>query len=67
MTTRRALLLGFGGLALAGGSYAGGALREARAQAGTRLFGQSSVIETDAGALEYAVVGYDAARGGRRI
>ncbi|MEQ8694539.1 MAG: hypothetical protein RIC85_04360 [Gammaproteobacteria bacterium] len=57
MTTRRAFLLGLGGLALAGGSYALGAFREARAQANTRLFGQSSVIEANAGALEYAVVG----------
>lgn len=58
MTTCRALLLGLGGLALAGGSYAGGAFREARAQAATRLFGQSSVIDTRAGALEYAVAGH---------
>ena len=60
MTTRRALLLGLGGFALAVGSYAGGAFREARAQAGTRLFGQSSVIETSAGALEYATAGHGA-------
>lgn len=57
MTTRRKLILGLGSLALAGGGYAAGAFREARGQADTRLFGQSAVIETTAGALEYAVAG----------
>ena len=57
MTTRRALLLGLGGLALGGGGYAAGAFREARRQAESRLYGQGSVIETRAGALEYAVAG----------
>ncbi len=57
MTTRRALLLGLGGLALAGGGYAWGGYREARARTKSRLFGQSSVIDTRAGALEYAVAG----------
>lgn len=57
MTTRRSLLLGLTGLALAGGGYAAGAFREARAQAATRLFGQGTVIEARVGALEYAVAG----------
>lgn len=57
MTTRRNLLLGVGGLALAGAGYAAGAFREAGTQVDSRLFGQSSVIDTGAGALEYAVAG----------
>lgn len=57
MTTRRNLLLGVGGIALAGAGDAAGAFREAGAQVDSRLFGQSSVIETGAGALEYAVAG----------
>jgi 2-hydroxy-6-oxonona-2,4-dienedioate hydrolase len=57
MTTRRKVVLGLGGLALAGGAYATGAFREARAQSDGRLFGQGTVIETRAGAIEYAVAG----------
>ena len=57
MTTRRNILLGISGLVLAGGGYAAGAFGEARAQADTRLMGQSTVIDTSAGALEYAVAG----------
>jgi len=57
MTTRRGLLLGLSGLVLAGGGYVAGAFREARGQAERRLFGHSSVIESRAGALEYAVAG----------
>lgn len=57
MATRRNLLLGLGGLALTGGGYAMGAFREARAQAEGRLFGHGTLIETRAGALEYAVAG----------
>lgn len=57
MTTRRNLLLGLGGLALTGGGYAMGAFREARFQSDNRLHGQGSLIETRAGALEYAVAG----------
>jgi 2-hydroxy-6-oxonona-2,4-dienedioate hydrolase len=57
MTTRRKLLLGLGGLALAGGGYATGAFREARIQADGRLYGQGTLIETRAGTLEYAVAG----------
>ncbi len=57
MTTRRTLLLGLGGLALAVGGYGAGAFHEARKQVGSRLFGQGTVIETSAGPLEYAVAG----------
>ena len=57
MATRRNLLLGLSGLALTGGSYAMGAFREARMQSDSRLLGQGSLIETRAGALEYAVAG----------
>lgn len=57
MTTRRSLILGLGGLALAGGGYTAGAFGEARKQADSRLFGQATVIETSAGPLEYAVSG----------
>ena len=57
MTTRRIFLLGMGGLAVAGGSYALGGSQEARAQANTRLFGQSTVIDSSAGALEFAEAG----------
>ena len=57
MTTRRSLLLGLGGLALAGSSYTAGAFREACRQADSRLFGQATLIDTSAGLLEYAVAG----------
>ena len=57
MATRRNLLFGLGGLALAGAGYAAGAFREARTQTNSRLFGQSTVIASRAGALEYAVAG----------
>ena len=57
MTTRRKVLLGIGGLALAGVGYSLGAFREARVQTDSRLFGQSTLIDARAGALEYAVAG----------
>ncbi|MGJ5621542.1 alpha/beta fold hydrolase [Sulfitobacter sp. MF3-043] len=57
MSSRRTFLTGVAGLAVAGGSYSAGAFREARAQADTRLHGLSSLIDTSAGALEYAVAG----------
>jgi 2-hydroxy-6-oxonona-2,4-dienedioate hydrolase len=57
MTVRRSVLLGLAGLALGGGGCVAGAFREARRQAETRLFGQAHVIDTRAGALEFAVVG----------
>jgi 2-hydroxy-6-oxonona-2,4-dienedioate hydrolase len=57
MTTRRTLLLGLTGLALAGAGFAAGAFREARAQAANRLFAQGEVIDSRAGGLEFAVAG----------
>jgi pimeloyl-ACP methyl ester carboxylesterase len=57
MTTRRKLLLGLTGLALAGGGAAAGAFREARTQAESRLYSQGTVIDTPAGVLEFAVAG----------
>lgn len=57
MTTRRSVLLGLSGMALAAAGYTAGAFREARRQAGSRLFGQASVIDSSAGALEYAIAG----------
>ena len=57
MATRRTVLMGLSGLALAGAGYTAGAFREARRQAGLRLFGHASVIDSSAGALEYAVAG----------
>lgn len=57
MSTRRGVLTTLGGLALAGGGYALGGFREARDQANARLFGRSTVINTRAGPLEYAVAG----------
>lgn len=57
MISRRTVLWSFGGLALAGGAFAGGAFREARAQAENRLFAQAETMESRAGALEFAVAG----------
>ncbi|SDY90394.1 alpha/beta fold hydrolase [Citreimonas salinaria] len=57
MIARRALLLMVGGLVLAGGGHATGAYRSAVAAADARIARRSSVIETGAGPLEYAVAG----------
>jgi pimeloyl-ACP methyl ester carboxylesterase len=57
MMSRRAVLAGLGGLALAGAAYAAGAYRSAMAAADARLARRSSLIETVAGPLEYAVAG----------
>ncbi len=57
MTLRRNVLLGLAGLALGGGGYVWGAFREARRQTETRLFAQAQVIDSRAGALEFAVAG----------
>lgn len=57
MTTRRSVLLGLSGVALAAAGFTAGAFREARRQAGSRLFGQASVIDSSAGALECAIAG----------
>ena len=58
MITRRAVLTGLGGLVLAGGAYATGAYRSAMAAADARLARRSSLIDTEAGPLEYAVAGH---------
>ena len=58
MIRRRVLLAGLGGLAVAGGAYATGAYRELMRGAETRLARRSSVVETSAGDLEYAVAGH---------
>lgn len=58
MSTRRSLLLGLGGLAVAGAGYAAGAYRATLAGAAARIERHSTVIGTEAGALEYAVAGH---------
>lgn len=57
MITRRAILIGLGGIALAAGAWGTGAYRAAMAAAEARIAQRSSVIETPAGAIEYAVAG----------
>lgn len=57
MIARRAILSAFGGLVLAGTGYTAGAYRSATRAADARLARRSSVIETEAGPLEYAVAG----------
>lgn len=57
MIPRRNLLVGIAGLALAGGAYATAAYRGAITASDDRLALRSSVIETSAGALEYAIAG----------
>ena len=57
MISRRAILAGLGGLFLAGGAYVAGAYRSAMSAADARLARRSSLIETGAGPLEYAVAG----------
>lgn len=57
MISRRGLLAGLGGFILAGGAYAAGAYRSTMAAADARLARSSSLIETEAGPLEYAVAG----------
>ncbi len=58
MISRRALLAGTGSLLVAGGAYAAGAYRASMDAAADRLARGSSVIDTSAGALEYAVAGH---------
>ncbi len=58
MIARRTLLTGMGALIVAGGAWTGGAYRASLAAAGMRLEGRSSVLDTTAGALEYAVAGH---------
>lgn len=57
MTTRRAVLMALGGLGLAAAGYTAGAFREAGRQSDSRLFAGARVIDTRAGAMEYAVAG----------
>lgn len=57
MPTRRRVLTALGGLALAGTAFAAGGYREARRAVDTRLLGQSSLIDSRHGALEYAIAG----------
>lgn len=58
MIARRALLTGMGALIVAGGVWTGGTYRASMAAADTRLAERSSVLDTAAGALEYAVAGH---------
>ena len=58
MIPRRTLLTGLGGLALAAGAWGTGAYRTTMSAAETRIARRSSVIETRAGPLEYAVAGH---------
>ena len=57
MMARRTVLTGLGGLAVVAGAYGVGAFRAAMIAADARLSMGSSVIDTRAGALEYAVAG----------
>lgn len=57
MIRRRTILAGLGGVALAVGGYATGAYRASMDATERRLDRRSSVIDTTAGALEYAVAG----------
>lgn len=54
---RRALLTGLGGIGLAAGAWGAGAYRATMAAAEARITRRSSLIETSAGPLEYAVAG----------
>lgn len=55
---RRVLLTGLGGIALAAGAWSTGAYRATMVAAESRVARRSSVIETSAGPLEYAVAGH---------
>jgi 2-hydroxy-6-oxonona-2,4-dienedioate hydrolase len=55
--TRRAVLIGLGGIPLAAGAWATGAYRATMAAAESRITRLSSIIETQAGPIEYGVVG----------
>lgn len=54
MKTRRDILTG---IAIASGAYAIGSFRESDVQSKLRLFGQGSLMTTNAGLLEYAIAG----------
>lgn len=57
MTKRSAILTGLAGIALAVGAWGAGAYRATMAATQRRLAARSSVIDTTAGALEYAIAG----------
>ena len=57
MIARRTLLTGLGGIALAAGAWGTGAYRATMAAAEARIVRRSSIIQTNAGALEFAVAG----------
>lgn len=57
MTARRAILLGLGAVAVAGGAWTAGTYHASMAGARARLARGSSVIATSSGRLEYAVAG----------
>ncbi|WP_290648952.1 alpha/beta hydrolase [Aquisalimonas sp.] len=57
MITRRAFLTGLGGIALAAAAWGTGAYRATMAAAEARIARRSSIIETQAGPIEYSVVG----------
>ena len=58
MIARRMLLTGMGAFVVAAGAWTVGAYRASMAHADARLARRSSVIDTGAGALEYAVAGH---------
>ncbi len=57
MTARRSILQGLGAIALVGSASTVAAYRASMAGTDARLASRSSLIDTDAGALEYAVAG----------
>lgn len=57
MIARRAVLTGLGGIALAAGAWATGACRATLAAAEARISRRSTIFQTSAGPLEYAVTG----------
>ena len=62
MITRRSILVGIGGVVLASGAWTVGAYRASVAGTDAWLARRNSVIDTDAGVLEYAVAGHGPTR-----
>ncbi len=58
MIARRALLAGMGTFMVAGAAWTAGAYRAAMAHTDARLARRSSIIDTSAGMLEYAIAGH---------
>lgn len=58
MISRRTLVTGLGGVALAAGAWGAGAYRATMAAAEARIARRSSIIQTSAGTLEYAIAGH---------